>query len=349
MNFVNVKEEPSFKEIENKLKILMNIDSEDSISQINSLFSIKITDTYGEHIIPDMICKALIQKGVLGIKCFEKHITSELRYIYFSSIIKNLWMASKGNISNTSFYSSTFIKKILCKKLTMNTIEAAKEALYSIIVKCISDSNLFFSLNYVLYGLSVFNDTTTKDLVKDIFGAVSRSTLKLSKEIIREFEELINLEKKEEDYQVFFSLNPIFINPLSHEVFNKQKLGDDLITDFVVKTFQNEYLLVEIEKPQDKIFNNRGDFSAKFTHAYNQVLDFILWVDENISYAQKKMPDVVSPNGILIMGRGADLNEKQKLKIRYFNKNSTRITVYTYDDILENANKLYLNLYSESI
>lgn len=104
-----------------------------------------------------------------------------------------------------------------------------------------------------------------------------------------------------------------------------------------------------MRNPKIKLFNNKGDFSAKFTHAYNQVLDFILWVDENISYAQKKMPGIVSLNGILIMGRSPDLNEKQMLKIRYFNKNSTRIKVYIYDDILENANKLYLNLYSQSV
>lgn len=348
MSFVQVKEEPSFKEIENKLKTLMNTDSIDSISQINNLFSIRIDDTYGKQIIPDMLCKALIQKGSLGIQRLEEHINSELRYIYFSSIIRNLWMASIGNISDVLFYSSEFTKEVLCKKLNMDTIETAKEVFYSIIVKCMSDSDLFFSLNYALYGLFQFNNVTTKGLVKDIFEAISRSSLKLSKEIIREFEKLIDLEKKEEDYQKFLSSNPIFINPLSYEVFNKQKLGDDLITDFVVKTFQNEYLLVEIEKPQDKIFNNKGDFSAKFTHAYNQVLDFILWVDENISYAQKKMPNILSPNGILIMGRSIDLNEKQRLKIRCFNKNSTRIKVYTYDDILENANKLFLNLYSYS-
>lgn len=76
----------------------MNITSEDSINQINDLFSIKVEDTYEKHIIPDMICKALIQKGPLGLKCFEKQITSELRYIFFSSIICNLWLASKGKI-----------------------------------------------------------------------------------------------------------------------------------------------------------------------------------------------------------------------------------------------------------
>lgn len=346
MSCIQVKEEPFFIKIENELKMLMNTDSKDSINQINKMFSIRIDDTFGKHIIPDMLCKALIQKGNLGIKCLEKQITSELRYIYFSVIIRNLWMASKGNVLNFSIYSSAFTEEVLCKELTIDTVEAAKEAFYNIIIKCISDPDLFFNLNYALYGMSDFDNTPIKELVKDIFGTIFRSSLKLSKEVIREFEKLIDLEKREEDYQIFLSSNPIFINPLSHEVFNKQKLGDDLITDFVIKTLQNEYLLVEIEKPQDNIFNKKGDFSAGFTHAYNQVLDFMLWVDENISYAQKKMPGIVSPNGILIIGRNVELNDKQKLKIRYFNKNSTRIKVYTYDDILENANKLYLNLNS---
>lgn len=203
MSYVRDKEEPSFKMIEKKLEILMNITSEDSISQINDLFSIRIQDTYGKHIIPDMLCKALIQKGPSGLKYLEEQITSDLRYIYFSSIISNLWMASRGNVYDYSLYSSTFTKKVLCKELAIETIKAAKETFYSIIVKCMSDPDLFFSLNNALYKLLNMNDMTTKDLVKDIFEAISRSSLKLSKEIIREFEQLINSKKKKKSIKFF--------------------------------------------------------------------------------------------------------------------------------------------------
>ena len=117
-----------------------------------------------------------------------------------------------------------------------------------------------------------------------------------------------------------------------------------MITDFVIKTLENNYILVEIEKPHDRIFNAYNDFSASFVHAYGQVLDFISWVDRNIAYAQTKLPNISAPDGILIIGRSKSLTVDQKKKLEYFNSNSTLIKIYTYDDILINAIRLYQNL-----
>lgn len=152
------------------------------------------------------------------------------------------------------------------------------------------------------------------------------------------------METTEEEYQKFFKENPILIDPVSFKVFDKHKLGDDLITDFVVGTLKNNYYVVEIEKPQDTIFNKNEDFSSKFTHAFGQVLDFIDWVECNIAYAQKKLPDIVSPKGLLIMGRSQNMTERQLRKLKRFNKNSNNIEVLTYDDILLKAESLYNNL-----
>lgn len=85
----------------------------------------------------------------------------------------------------------------------MDTIKAAKETFYNIIVKCMTDRDLLFSLNNVLYKLLRMNDMTTQDLLKDIFEAISHSTLKLFKEIIREFEKLIDLKKKKKIIKFF--------------------------------------------------------------------------------------------------------------------------------------------------
>jgi hypothetical protein len=45
--------------------------------------------------------------------------------------------------------------------------------------------------------------------------------------------------------------------------------------------------LVEIERPQDKIFTTSDDFASRFTHAFGQVLDFQQWMDRNVAYAQE--------------------------------------------------------------
>ena len=56
-------------------------------------------------------------------------------------------------------------------------------------------------------------------------------------------------------------------------------------------TVIDDNFMLEIEKPQDRIFNQNGDFSAAFTHAYGQVLDFLSWafsIKFNISFLTLK-------------------------------------------------------------
>ncbi len=186
-------------------------------------------------------------------------------------------------------------------------------------------------------------------LITEIFSLLRDSSLKINGQIIQEFNKILKDNLKEELYQKFLKKNPVLIDPLAKQILPKYKLGDDYITDFVVKKINDEYLLVEIEKPGDKIFTNNNDFSSQFSHALGQVIDFQEWVESNIAYARTKMPNISSPIGIIIMGRDDDLNEIQKKKLRrlLINMNG-KVKVFTYDDILNNANKLLNNIISNS-
>lgn len=148
----------------------------------------------------------------------------------------------------------------------------------------------------------------------------------------------------EEEYQKFLSLNPVFLEPLADLVLSKQKLGVEFITDFVIRTLNDKYLLVEIEKPQDPIFTQAGDFTANFTHAVGQVLDFQRWVDANGAYAQKLMPLISSPRGLVVIGRSVDMSRERADKLHRFNINSSTIVVLTYDDVLHQSERLLKNI-----
>ena len=83
---------------------------------------------------------------------------------------------------------------------------------------------------------------------------------------IKEFERLLESELREEDYQRFLADHPVFIDPLASEVIPKQKLGLEKTTDYAVRRSDNEWILVEIEKPQSRIFTKNDNFTAEFTH-----------------------------------------------------------------------------------
>ena len=61
------------------------------------------------------------------------------------------------------------------------------------------------------------------------------------------------------------------------------------------------------------------------------------------------MPNITSPTGLLILGLHSQLNEFQKKKLRRFNiNNNGKIKVITFDELLENAYRLYNNMVSKT-
>jgi hypothetical protein len=90
----------------------------------------------------------------------------------------------------------------------------------------------------------------------------------------------------------------------------------------------------------DRIFTASNDFTAHFTHAFGQVLDFQQWVDSHGEYARHLLPGISSPRRLLIIGRRSELTEENSRKLQRFTDNSMRIDVMTFDDLLGNAASL---------
>lgn len=51
--------------------------------------------------------------------------------------------------------------------------------------------------------------------------------------------------------------------------------------DYALRTYNDVYHLVEIEKSTAKLFNKNDDPSAELVHAEQQVLDWSTWLEEN--------------------------------------------------------------------
>jgi hypothetical protein len=141
----------------------------------------------------------------------------------------------------------------------------------------------------------------------------------------------------------------VLLDPLASKVIPKQSLGLEFKTDFVIQRLDNEYIVVEIEKPQDSIFTKADDFSSGFTHAYGQVIDFLEWVDAHSEYARHHMPGISSPKGLLVMGMRKTLTPMQTSKLKRFCIVNRHIEVLTYDDLLQRGVALYNNIHRTAV
>lgn len=164
-----------------------------------------------------------------------------------------------------------------------------------------------------------------------------------------EFRSLLADVKKEEEIQTFLSEHPEFIYPDFIECQPRFRLGDDFVTDYVFRVQGQDgegYVFVEIERVSKRIFTAGKQFTADFTQAKNQLLEWEAWVRRNHSYVEQKLPSLYQPNYHLIMGRNSELNGRERQKLATEFKGTSRI-FSTYDDLLERyktiVRKLSLN------
>jgi DNA-binding transcriptional ArsR family regulator len=344
--------EATGQDIISKLEELAQNNTVAALEDLKMFLLIKDGDTYGKHIIPRIVCRALIQKGPIGVKLLGDIITEAPGSIYPSSIVESLWYASQGELPVHLMGIDIPPNSCLNKYPAKETSEEAKAIFYDIVLQSKTDENIFDPLINFLYQnnfVSQLGDQSRAENFRTIiFDIFSESSINISRHLIEELEKILVKELREEDYQKFLSNHPVLLDPLASIVISKQKLGIERTTDFVIRRLDNEYILVEIEKPQNHIFTERGDFSAEFSHAFGQVIDFQEWVDTHAEYARHLMPEISSPRGLLIIGRRKSMSTEDEAKLKRFCINSRSIDVLTYDDLVLRANNLYDNICSKT-
>jgi Shedu protein SduA, C-terminal len=234
----------------------------------------------------------------------------------------------------------------LDRPLPPGTQEAAQRLLSGIASEAVlNDPVAMRVMAGVLSEAAIRGEGDRYEEAATVVRLLSEASIRLTPAVLDDFEALINAGRAESAYQRFFENYPVLIDPLAAEVVSQQRLGSEHATDFALRRHDGGWTLIEIEKPQDALFTNRGDFTANFTHAFGQVLDFQQWVDGNVAYAEKHMPGVQAPRGALIMGRRESLSTRQARKLKQFAENSRRVEIVTYDELLARGRQLYASLW----
>jgi hypothetical protein len=301
---------------------------------------------YEKRLPAILSARALLQAGPPGVQVLSDALTHGPRPRYASSILMMLWRASRGDFSPDELLRvagpllDTFDPPA-------GTSEAARRALSDHMAEALVNPRFFTDIGGWLQKLSLLSDADPlqDEAAADVASLLGEASIRLSPSILGDYAALIAAEPREELVQQFLTAHPALLDPLAASVFPKHRLGTEYATDFAVRRHDDRWLLVEIEKPQDSVFTAQDNFSAPFTHAYGQVLDFQRWVDDDVAYARSAMPGIVVPRGLLVIGRRAGMTERQQKKLAQLVSNSARIDVLTFDDLLRQATVVYDNLH----
>lgn len=325
---VDVAEPPARQRLERVLLERTNFDA--ITKQFLVGYAATLTLTYGDE----------------GLRRLAQLVVEAPERPYPSAILDVIYCAGRERHSKFALSPISVVQMLRTPPITHRMAALAGELFRDLIVQSQRDPNLF--RQFVAFLGRQANQGEDEGIVTLFFETIRESTIALSRATLAEFENLIASDLKEEIYQRFLGANPVLLDPLARQVILKQQLGVEMVTDFVIARLDNTYILVEIEKPQDQIFTRSDDFTRGFSHALGQVLGFQEWIESNIAYAQKLLPGVVAPVGLLVIGRRGDLTDWQRQKLSRFNiNNNGRMRVLCFDDILESAVELRRNLHPD--
>lgn len=283
-----------------------------------------------------------------GTKGIARLGEATIRTNSFRSInnsIRLLSHISSKALSNF-FYSRFNLKSVIeldlssDKYKTEEWTKTAKETLIDV-VKSVEieekfpigiTSNLGFALN--------------ENAAEHVFAALIARWFNFSSTGLQAFFDLVNTTGRPEiDYQNFLISNPYILEPFHAQIWSKPKFGEDLIPDFLIRSMDNTYTVVEIEQADFPIMTKAGELSAKSTHAKRQAMDFRDWAINNNLYASKKYPGIYRPFCLVVIGRESELDEMQTQRLKQENESTQGILkIVGFDWLLNRARTTLDNL-----
>lgn len=149
------------------------------------------------------------------------------------------------------------------------------------------------------------------------------------KTVLDEFARL--LDGPEEPAHQFLKQHPEIISPTNTAAWSKLPLGNH-VTDFVFREPSNDYLLVEIESPLRELFRKDGQQREELTHAFNQIIDWRIFIEDNLRKVQEEMGLVgisSNPRSLIVIGTSAALTDDDRRKLATLQSQIPRLRILT--------------------
>lgn len=334
------------EEVACAIRRLVEIGGDHAVGVLSSFLAARGPYLHDKPAPSQLAVRALVLSGPPGIDALGEALrTQHVRYSA-KALIVLVRVAEGSGLTNPMGPLRAIPDDFLDVSIPAGTAEAAQRMLSGLASEAVA--GVPGALNVLAHVLSEASMSSDEEGISDaanVIRLLSEASIRLTPSVLDEFEALIGSQQTESHYQKFLKRHPVLLDPLAAEMIPQQRLGVEYATDFALRRHDGGWTLVEIERPQDKIFTARDDFTARFTHAFGQVLDFQQWVDQHVAYARELMPAISAPRGLLVVGVRQRLSLRQANKLRQFSENSRRVEIVAYDELLARGRHLYGSLW----
>lgn len=187
-------------------------------------------------------------------------------------------------------------------------------------------------------------DTFSESLSKEVFSVENLIGCARTQQAVSQFEELIQDEKNEREYQNFLEEHPWLFGNRYIRKSDTRKFTRNEEVDFCLETVDGYYDIFEIKLPEHDVlhYDNSHDChyaSSRLSKSISQTENYIKEIEANQSdILRRDDMNILKPRGTIVIGADLTLDEQEGLRI--FNSYLNQIRVITYTEIVSMGKRL---------
>lgn len=239
------------------------------------------------------------------------------------------------------FVDASMLERLKSRSLTDPTLSGhARRRLLELVLEFDDEEELLIGIS-TPFSLFAFQNLGA---ARELFAALSSRWLAISKPLLDEYEQLIADHRNDESpFQDFFTDHPQLLDPMVAEVWPQPDLRGAREPDFILRRFDNTYLVVEIETPAKKLVTKRNVIAASATHAVAQVSDYRAYI-RGLSNLTEYFPGLDELVCLVVVGLEGDLSHNQRQALRNENHQRHSLRIVGFDWLAARARSVQGNL-----
>lgn len=224
--------------------------------------------------------------------------------------------------------------------------EAAREVLVDYLLE--GDPNfVWLKFGQALLMLNATADRATVATRDELLAAASARWLTIGGAYLREFDELQMAASDDEPaLHRFLEEHPSLLDPAVAQLWSKPNLHGRYEVDFVLRRFDDTYVVVEIETPAKRLYTAQQP-TAYLTHAMQQGRDYHDYLRQHLNDARRLFPRYAPDAEILIViGRENELDDAAKAKLANLVARQHGVSIVGFDTLSKQARTVRSNLFA---
>ena len=224
-------------------------------------------------------------------------------------------------------------------------VEYARAKLIQLFISFDNEEKLLDAISIGFTWLTIQGSIATREL----FVALSSRWMTISQPLLLEYEQLIqDCSCDESKFQDFFTNHPQFLHPMAVEIWPQPNLRGAKRPDFIVRLFDNSYLVVEIETPAKTLVTKKNNIAATTTHAVSQAVAYRRFI-QDMSDAAKHFPGIDRLHCLVVIGLERCLTDAQRQTLENENVHRHSLRVVGFDWLADRARAVQKNLMRREI